>query len=358
MTLKGMAAGILSLYALFFTFAGFFSTASPIEMNPTLPYLPPEGLQFRTPSGSWHLHPFILRHRPIPGRFGEYSAQETVSLPLEFFAWTAPTPEIASPPIRTFRLCGLRGEYPGDSPHFLGTDQYGRDIWSRLIFGGRTTLAIGLAASVSATFFALLCGISAGLFGGWVDAILMRLTEIMISVPWFYLLLAVRAMLPLRTSATVGALISTSLLALLGWARPAKILRGTTLEARQRGYVTLASAIGASPWHLVRRHLLPDVLAHAVTQFTVLLPQFVASEVALSYFGLGVDEPLVSWGTMLTAAQHLSSILDYPWVLAPAWAMIPLFYALHEVVDHLRVSHRLTNSSRSRQNTRTPLENE
>ncbi len=364
MRLKSAASIFLLGFAVLLSGADFFATTDPVAMNPALPYLPPESIHFRGPSGDLRLRPYIVRRRPVSGQFGAYTQQGAAALPLHFFVIEKQSSASLAEGSVKLRFCGIRSEspgalpgaLPGDSPHFLGTDQYGRDVWSRLLYGGRTTVAIGLTAALCASLLGLGFGLIAGVYGGWVDALVMRLTEIMISVPWFYLLLALRAMLPLRTTPVAAVVMSTGLLALVGWARPARILRGAVLESRQRGYVKMARASGASLAHLVRWHLVPDVTPLAVTQFTILLPQFIASEVALSYFGLGVDEPLLSWGVLLTAAQHLSSLVDYPWVMSPIWAMLPFFLALHIVSDSRDRSPQLTMLTEPRLNSSLPLE--
>ncbi len=333
MTVSRAAGGLLFACALLFMFAGFFATTDPSTIDPELPCLPPEGIHFKSPSGNPQWRPYILRRRSVDGEFGEYSKLHEKQIPIEFLVRTAGQSGSAADSGGDLHLFGIAPNHPGDSPHFLGTDEYGRDVWSRLLFGGRTTIAISLAAALSASILAIILGLTAGFTGWWVDALIMRLVETMMSVPWLYLLLAVRALIPLRTSPWTGVAVSTALMAAIGWARPARVLRGAAIAVRERSYVTLARAGGASRWHLIRWHILPDILPQANTQFTILLPQFIASEVALSYFGLGVGEPLVSWGGMLAAAQHLSSIVEYPWLMSPVWAMLPLFFALHLVAD-------------------------
>ncbi len=349
MSLSRAAGGLLLACALIFMFAGFFATADPAAIDSALPYLPPEGIHFKYPSGKLQWRPFILRRRPVSGEFGKYTRLDEKSLPIEFLVRTPRQTGSFTGSGNGLHLVGIAGDYPGDSPHFLGTDEYGRDVWSRLLFGGRTTMAIGLVAALSASMLAIIFGLMAGFLGGWADALIMRLVETMMSVPWLYLLLAVRALIPLRTSPWIAVAVSTALMAGIGWARPARVLRGAALAARQRSYVTLARASGASRWHLARWHILPDILPQANTQFTILLPQFIASEVAMSYFGLGVDEPLVSWGGMLAEAQHLSSIVEYPWLMSPVWAMLPLFFAFHLVADIHPDTPPLTMSALSRQ---------
>ncbi len=350
MTLPRAALIFLALYAALFAFADFFATADPAAIDASLPYLPPEGIRFISPTGHFHLRPYLVRPQPVPGQFAVYTRQGAAFIPLQFFVATASADTALDASPSRLRLCGISG----DAPHFLGTDEFGRDVWSRLLYGGRTTLAIGLTASLAASLLAVVVGLIAGSAASWVDMLLMRLVETMISVPWFYLLLAVRALLPLRVSPWVAVAASTALMAAIGWARPARILRGVTIAARNRAYVTMARATGASPWQIARWHILPDLAPQAITQFTVLLPQFIASEVALSYLGLGVTEPLVSWGVMLTAAQHLSTFVEYPWLMSPIWTMIPFFFSVHVLADRAGSLRPLTLPSLSRHWYRLP----
>lgn len=341
MTLPRLAAVLLVLYAALFLFADFFAVTSPTAIDPSLPYLPPETIRFTSPSGHFQLRPSLVRRQPIPGQFAAYSTQQTTLIPLRFFV-LAPSPD--QPSIRHLRLCAISG----GGPHFLGTDEFGRDVWSRLVYGGRLTLLISLTAALAATLIALAIGFLAGYTGPLADSVLMRLVEACIAVPWFYLLLAVRALLPLRTSPILAAAACALVMAAVGWARPARILRGAAHAARQSAYVALARASGASSSHIARWHLFPALAPLALTQFTVLIPQFIAAEVALSYFGLGVTDPLVSWGDMLAAAQHLSAIVLYPWIMSPIWTMIPLFFAIHALADRSSTRPSLTLSLFSR----------
>ena len=338
MTIPRLAAVLLALYAALFVFADFFAVTSPTAIDPSLPYLPPETIRFVSPAGHFQLRPSLVRRQPIPGQFAAYSQQQTTLVPLRFFVLTD---ELG---MRHLRFCAI----PGSVPHFLGTDEFGRDVWSRLVYGGRLTLLISVTAACAATLIALVIGFLAGYTGPLADSVLMRLVEACIAVPWFYLLLAVRALLPLRASPVLAAAACALVMAAVGWARPARILRGAARAARQSAYVVLARASGASPWHIARWHLIPALAPLTLTQFTVLVPQFVAAEVALSYFGLGVTNPLVSWGDMLAAAQHLSAIVQYPWLMSPIWTMIPLFVAMHALADRSSTRPSLTLSLFSR----------
>ncbi|MDE3162160.1 MAG: ABC transporter permease [Acidobacteriota bacterium] len=341
MSTTRIATVLIALYTALFLFADFFAVADPAAIDPSLPYLPPEAIRFTSSSGRFHLRPLLVRRHPIAGQFAAYSQQQPALIPLRFFVFTA-SPD--DPSTRHLRICAISD----GAAHFLGTDEFGRDVWSRLVYGGRLTLLISLSAALAATLVALAVGIVAGYSGPLADSALMRLVEACMAVPWLYLLLAVRALLPLRSPPIVAAAVCALVMAAIGWARPARILRGAAHAARQSAYVTLARATGASPWHIARWHLLPALAPLALTQFTVLVPQFIAGEIALSYFGLGVTEPLVSWGDMLAAAQHLSAIVQYPWLMAPIWAMIPLFFAIHIFADRSSTRSPLTLSSVTR----------
>jgi peptide/nickel transport system permease protein len=347
MTIPRLAAVLLVLYAALFLFPDFFAVNSPTAIDPSLPYLPPETIRFTSPTGHFHLRPSLVRRQPIPGQFAAYSKQQTTLIPLRFFVLTT-SPD--QPSIRHLRFCALSGGVP----HFLGTDEFGRDVWSRLVYGGRLTLLISVTAALAASLIALAIGFLAGYTGPLADAVLMRFVEVCIAIPWFYLLLAVRALLPLRTSPILAAAVCGVVMAAVGWARPARIIRGAAHAARHSAYVVFARAAGGSRMHVARWHLLPSLAPIALTQFTILVPQFIASEIALSYFGLGVSDPLVSWGDMLAAAQHLSVIVQYPWLMSPIWIMIPLFFAIHALADRSNTHSPLTFPFLSRHSNESP----
>ena len=157
---------------------------------------------------------------------------------------------------------------------------------------------------------ALLVGAISGLYGGFTDDALMRLAEVAVAVPSFYLLLAVRSLLPLRTGPVVAFLLVVCIIGFLSWARPARLVRGVVLSGRERNFVLAARGFGASRIYLLRRHLMPMTFPVMITQMVVLVPQFILAEVVLSFLGLGISEPFPSWGNMLAYAQqyHILSL--------------------------------------------------
>lgn len=207
----------------------------------------------------------------------------------------------------------------------LGSDQYGRDQLARLLHGGRVSLAAGLLAAALSLGAGWLAGAVAGYRGGWLDAVLMRASEFFLALPWLYLLFAVRAFLPLEVPPERALLLIAGIIGLAGWARPARLVRGVVLSAKERGYVLAARGFGASHFHILRRHVLPQTVGVALTQAALLVPQYVLAEVTLSFLGLGVGEPVASWGNMLAALAQYHVLVSYWWMVLPGVAMVPLF---------------------------------
>jgi peptide/nickel transport system permease protein len=249
---------------------------------------------------------------------GSYKVDQSRDYPIHFFV-SGPSYKLLGIYLTTVHLFGV--DAPGKVLLF-GTDGYGRDEFSRVLFGGQ----ISVAAGITATFIALLAGsvlgIIAGYYGRWIDESLMGVTELFLSLPWLYFLLGVRAFLPLHLSTLRTFFLLTSVIGLIGWARPARLVRGIVLSSRSRNYVLAACGFGGSDFYILRRHLLPEVLGLLLTQAALLVPRYIAAEVTLSFFGLGVNEPVPSWGNMLSTLQQYNVLVSYGWLLAPAFALV------------------------------------
>jgi peptide/nickel transport system permease protein len=219
----------------------------------------------------------------------------------------------------------------------LGTDGFGRDEFSRILYGGQISVAAGLAATIITVVAASVIGLIAGFYGRWIDELLMGSAELFLSLPWLYFLLGVRAFLPLHLSPIRTFFLLVSVIGLIGWASPARMVRGVVLSARNRNYVLAASGFGGSDFYVVRKHVLPAAFGVLLTQAALLVPQYIAAEVTLSFFGLGVNEPVPSWGNMLSTLQQYSVLVSYAWLWAPACALVitsVIYAVLAEAVLH------------------------
>ena len=330
MTRPGVASGALlaGLYATVLC-AGFIAPYSPVDQNRSLPNAPPTRLHVVDTSGRFHLQPFVYAVVSRPGTFDEYDEDRARRFPVELLVRGAP-----------YRLAGLlRADrhligVDQEARLFLfGSDQYGRDVFSRLLFGGQISLAAGLLAVTLALGLGLVFGGVAGFYGGWADEIIMRVTEVFLALPWLYLLFAVRAILPLHVDPAGALLLLVAIIGVVGWARPARLIRGVVLSARLRDYVVAARALGASDRYVLIRHVLPQTAGVVLTQFAVLAPQYVVAEVTLSFFGLGVSEPVPSWGNMLAGVQRYDVLVSYWWMFVPGIALSVVFLLYYSLAN-------------------------
>ena len=217
----------------------------------------------------------------------------------------------------------------------MGSDDFGRDQFSRFLYGGQISLFAGLLGAGLSLGVGIVLGGLAGFYGAWVDETIMRVAELFLALPWMYLLFAVRMALPLHLAPSEAFLLVLSVIGLIGWARPARLIRGVVLSARLRDYVAAARSLGASDFYLLRRHLWPQVTGIALTQGALLVPQYVLAEVTLSFFGLGVGEPVPSWGNMLAGLQRYQVLSSYWWMFVPGLALIPVFLLYYALADAL-----------------------
>lgn len=211
---------------------------------------------------------------------------------------------------------------PPSARFWLGTDDLGRDRFARLLYGTRVSLLLAPAAALLSTLIAGFIGGAAGYLGGrWERAVTAGI-DLFLSLPWLFLLLAVRALLPLNTSPVMSVMITFFLLGCLGWAAPARIIRAGTRTLVNADYLVQASASGISRWRLFWRHLLPNLRPILLAQFWISVPLFILSEANLGLLGLGVSEPLPSWGALLRELENYSAVLQNPWMLAPAILLV------------------------------------
>lgn len=237
-------------------------------------------------------------------------------------------------PIRWFHNGQLMTvTYAGAPLMLLGADSAGRDIFSRLLYGARTSLALALVGTLGALTVGTIMGGIAGYAGGMADEILSRIADFVVVLPAIYVVLALRAVMPLvLPDSAVFALMAT-IFALVGWPFVARGVRAIIVSERRSEYAQAATALGASHARMLARHLLPATSGFLAVQATLLLPAFILAEATMSYVGLGFSDRTASWGTMLLDASNVALLADMPWALAPAAAIFIVVLAVNLVVQ-------------------------
>lgn len=220
---------------------------------------------------------------------------------------------------------------PPTDGRILGSDSAGRDVFARLVFGGRISMLVGLSAALSATLIGMMLGAIAGFFGGWVDGLISRITDVVLSFPTVVIIIIVAAF----AGPSLKVLIFS--IALFEWPTACRLVRGLTLSLREQESIVAARGLGGRSLHILRRHIIPATVAPLTVVATLLVAQAILLEAALSFLGLGVPPPTASWGNMLNESQSLSILESMPWLWVPPGAAIALaVLAVNFVGDGLR----------------------
>jgi ABC-type dipeptide/oligopeptide/nickel transport system permease subunit len=206
--------------------------------------------------------------------------------------------------------------------HPLGTDDLGRDRFARLLYGTRVSLMLAPAAALLSTLLAGMIGGAAGFFGGWLQSLVMAITDLVLAMPWFFLLITVRAILPLNVSPVASITITFALLGCLGWAGAARVICADARALCRSDIALLARASGSGGLRLLWRHILPNLKPALLAQFWISIPVFILTEANLSMLGLGVAEPLPSWGSLLRELESFADTSAQPWLFAPLVLLI------------------------------------
>ena len=206
--------------------------------------------------------------------------------------------------------------------NLLGTDNAARDVFSRLVFGGRISLSIGLIGIMISFPLGLIVGGISGYFGGVVDSVLMRIVEVIMTIPSIYLLVALGVILPPELDSSQRFLLIILIISFIGWAGLARVIRGEVLSLKERTFVQASQSMGGRSLHIITRHVLPQTATYVITSATLAIPGYVISEAVLSLIGLGIQEPDPSWGNMLSAGTNASVLVLNPWLVWPPAALI------------------------------------
>lgn len=276
---------------------------------------PPMRIRMVDADGRWRA-PFVHPIRLVDRLERRYDEDRSRRIPLEW--------------IREGRLVRA-GD--GQTPLFLlGADSLGRDVLARLLYGARVSLGVALVGALGALVIGALVGGVSGYAGGRVDEALMRLADFVLVLPAVYVVLALRAVMPLVIESSELFLLMASILALVGWPYAARGVRAIVAAEREREYALAARSLGASHLRVLVRHLLPAARGFLAVQATLLLPAFILAEATLSYVGLGFADPVPSWGTMLLdVSQSIPALTQFPWLLTPAAAIVLVVLAAHLV---------------------------
>ncbi|ELR99116.1 ABC transporter permease [Gloeocapsa sp. PCC 73106] len=320
--LAQLGGTILLTFYLIVTLAGFFAPYDPYSSQIDGSLLSPTRIYWRNTQQEWigpHVYPTTLGPTDLETGERKLSRDYQKPSPIRLFVKG-----------RTFNFLGLKlnrqlfGTVGEGYLNILGTDEQGRDQLSRLIYGGRISLFIGIVGIAISFPLGMLIGGISGYFGGVVDAVLMRLAEVLMTIPGIYLLVALAAVLPLDLTSAQRFLLIVAITSLISWAGLARVTRGQVLAIKEQEFVQAAKAMGARPLYLILRHILPQTASYMIISATLAIPGFIIAESVLSLIGLGIQQPYPSWGNLLSLATNASILVLNPWLIWPPAAVIIL----------------------------------
>lgn len=338
MKLRRNRTAMFGLYTLALLYAasilaGFLAPYRYDYAAPSLPFYPPmlTRIHFFDEDGGL-ARPFVYGINPVPGRHAAYEEDRARKYPVRFFArgseyhilWVIKS---------DIHLFGV--EQPGHI-FLFGSDGDGQDIFSRILYGAQVSLSIGIIGILISTALGMLIGGISGYFGGATDFALMRAVEVLLAIPSLYFILILRNMFGTGMSSLQIYFVIVIILALIGWATEARVIRGMVLSLKEQDYVVAARALGYSSARIIARHILPNTLSFVIVTATLSVPFYILGEVALSFLGVGIQLPEASWGNMLIAARNNYHLKTYPWVLTPGLFIFIAVMAWNFLGDGLR----------------------
>jgi peptide/nickel transport system permease protein len=295
-------------------------------------YAPPVGVHLVDAQGRLHLRPFVYAYRVVDASLPTYAMDTSRTYDIRFFVHGAP--------YRLFWLLPtdihLLGVDPPARLFLLGTDQFGRDLMSRILYGSLISLLIGLIVVVITFPIGMILGGIAGYYGGWIDNIIMRSVEVLAAFPSFYLLLTLASVLPPTLSSGARLFMISAVFSLVGWGGLARVLRGIVFGVREVEFVLAARAAGLRDFRVIVRHVLPSTVSYVIVAATLTIPGVILGESGLSFLGLGVQEPSTSWGLLLAQAQSIEALTQFPWLLTPGLMIVLAVLAFNFLGDGVR----------------------
>jgi len=300
--------------------------------------VPPDPVTFFDPDGNFTFWPgvngLVGTRDPVTLRLS-YVPDEAIWYPLQLFArgseyhlWGLFRSDI--------HLLGLGPDAPDQTFFLLGTDRLGRDMFSRVVYGTRISLSIGLIAVMLTFVLGIILGGVSGFYGGWIDLAVQRTIEFLRSIPRIPLYMGIAAAIPPKWPIEYTYFAITIIVSLIGWTGLARVVRGRFLSLREEDFVLAARLAGASQRRIIFRHMLPSFSSHIIASLTLAIPGTILAETALSFLALGLREPAISWGVLLQEAQNIQTVALSPWLLLPAVPFIAAIMAFNFLGDGLR----------------------
>ena len=325
---------LIVLYTVCFVIPEFFAPYS-IESTSRFVDAPPQSLTF-IKDGQFSFQPYVhgLKKEVDKEAYRSYLAIDPESwIPVNLFSPGVPYKLWGFIPMNLHLLSPAKIK---DPMFFFGTDKLGRDLFSRTLYGGRVSLSIGLIGALLTMFIGVIVGTISGYFGGFVDMLVQRTAELLLSFPVIPLWMALSVLVPLTWDPVLvyGAIIA--LLSLIGWGGVARQIRGMALSLRERDYAVASRGFGASDWYIISRHLIPNMTSHIIVIATIAIPSLILGETALSFLGVGLHAPVTSWGILLQEAQRTVVIRYHPWTLIPVCFVFFTVLAFNLLGDGLR----------------------
>ena len=315
-----VAACVLATAYTIALFADFMAPYGAETVDATYVHTPPQSIHFSLKDGLY-VNGIKYERDPEIGQL-RFAPDTSKVFPVKFFV---KDPE------------GQRHLFSSDGPMFLlGTDRMGRDLLSQIIIGSRVSLTVGLLGVFLSLLIGSLLGTISGYFGGWTDEAVQRSTELLAAFPGLCLWMAIAAAVPPYWSPIKVYIGITVILSLISWGGLARQVRGKILAYREQDFVMAAKAAGAGHWHIITRHLLPGCYSHIIVISTLAIPGMILGETALSFLGLGIRPPMISWGVLLSEGQRVTVLIQYPWLLLPAVPVVIIVVAFNFLGDALR----------------------